>query len=155
MVFDDDALYIGAILFDDPEGIIALQKRRDGALSTDDRFQWILDTFHDGRTGYFFEVNAAGMMGDALLTATASGGGGGGSSSSRFRRAGGSSRGGSRRAWAGIWGRSKISLTAMARSSTPCRSRGLGYNPGARRMIPARAPRADLIGDPTPRRRFA
>ena len=103
VVFDDDALYIGAILFDDPEGIIALQKRRDGALSTDDRFQWILDTFHDGRTGYFFEVNAAGMMGDALLTATASGGGGGGSSSSRFRRAGGSSGGGSSRAWDGIW----------------------------------------------------
>ena len=78
---DAEALYIGAILYDDPDGIIALQKRRDGYLSTDDRFMWILDTFHDGRTGYFFEVNAAGMMGDALLTHTASSG----NSSSRSR----------------------------------------------------------------------
>ena len=81
VVFDAEALYIGAILYDDPDGIIALQKRRDGYLSTDDRFMWILDTFHDGRTGYFFEVNAAGMMGDALLTQTASSG----NSSSRSR----------------------------------------------------------------------
>ena len=34
---------------------------------------WILDTFRDGRTGYFFEINAAGLMGDGLM-----GGGGGG-----------------------------------------------------------------------------
>ena len=35
---------------------------------------WILDTFLDGRTGYFFEINPAGLMGDGILT----GGGGGG-----------------------------------------------------------------------------
>ncbi|HSG49584.1 MAG TPA: DUF5916 domain-containing protein, partial [Longimicrobiales bacterium] len=29
---------------------------------------WILDTFLDGRTGYFFEINAAGLMGDGLIT---------------------------------------------------------------------------------------
>ncbi len=86
VVFDEDALYIGAILYDDPEQILAFQKRRDGFLSTDDCFMWILDTFGDGRTGYFFETNAAGVMGDALITG--SGGGGGG---------------GSGRAWDGIW----------------------------------------------------
>ena len=92
VVYDEDAIYIGAILFDDPEGILAFQKRRDGFLSTDDRFMWILDTFRDGRTGYFFETNATGVMGDALIA-----GGSGG------RRGGGFGRGSSGRAWDGIW----------------------------------------------------
>ena len=65
IVYDEDALYIGAMFYDDPEGILVFQKRRDGFLSADDRFMWILDTFGDGRTGYFFETNAAGVMGDA------------------------------------------------------------------------------------------
>ena len=51
VVYDEDTLYIGAILYDDPERIIVFQKRRDGFLSADDRFMWILDTFQDGRTG--------------------------------------------------------------------------------------------------------
>ena len=82
VVYDEDAIYIGAMLYDDPERVLAFQKRRDGFLSADDRFMWILDTFQDGRTGYFFETNALGVMGDALI---AGGGGGGG------------------RAWDGIW----------------------------------------------------
>ena len=91
VVYDEDALYIGAMLYDDPEGILAFQMRRDGFLSTDDRFMWILDTFGDGRTGYFFETNAAGVMGDALISGGCGGGGGG--------RGGG----GGGRAWDGIW----------------------------------------------------
>ena len=67
VVIDGDALYIGAMFFDDPDGILAYQKRRDKGLGTDDRFMWILDTFLDGRTGYFFEINPAGLMGDGLL----------------------------------------------------------------------------------------
>ena len=98
VLYDEDALYIGAILYDDPNGILAFQKRRDGFLSTDDRFMWILDTFQDGRTGYFFETNAAGVMGDALIT----GGGGGGGRVSGFGFGGGVG-GGANRAWDGIW----------------------------------------------------
>ena len=67
IAYDKDRLYIGAILYDDPDGVIAYQKRRDAFLYTDDRFMWILDTFQDGRTGYFFETNPNGMRGDALL----------------------------------------------------------------------------------------
>ncbi|MDX1495374.1 MAG: DUF5916 domain-containing protein, partial [Longimicrobiales bacterium] len=89
VTFDEDNLYIGAMLYDDPSGILAFQRERDAFLSTDDRFMWILDTFRDGRTGYFFEINAAGMMGDAVLT-----GGGGGF---------GGGMGGGGRAWDGIW----------------------------------------------------
>ena len=68
IVYDEDALYIGAMLYDDPEGILAFQKRRDGFLRADDRFMWTLDTFHDLRTGYYFETTATGVMGDGLIT---------------------------------------------------------------------------------------
>lgn len=90
VLYDDDALYIGAMIFDHPDSILAFQKRRDAGLGTDDRFMWILDTFSDGRTGYFFEMNAAGLMGDGLI-----GGGGGGF--------------GVNKSWDGIWeGRTAI-----------------------------------------------
>jgi hypothetical protein len=82
IVFSGDELFIGAMLYDDPEGILAYQRRRDAGLGTDDRFMWILDTFLDGRTGYFFEINAAGLMGDGLITG---------------------SGGGMRKSWDGIW----------------------------------------------------
>ena len=73
ILYDEENLYIGAMLYDsDPEGILAYQKRRDQSLRTDDRFMWILDTFSDGRTGYFFEVNPAGLMGDGLIIGSGS-----------------------------------------------------------------------------------
>ena len=90
VVFDEDNLYIGAIIYDDPEGVMAFQRQRDAGLGTDDRFMWILDTFLDGRTGYFFEINAAGLMGDGIM------GGGGG-------RRGGGGGGSTNKAWDGIW----------------------------------------------------
>jgi len=68
LMYDSDHLYIGVILYDsDINGIIAYQKQRDAPLFSDDQFAWILDTFLDGRTGYFFEINPAGLMGDGLL----------------------------------------------------------------------------------------
>jgi hypothetical protein len=90
VVFDEDHLYIGAIVYDDPQQILAFQRERDASLGTDDRFMWILDTFLDGRTGYFFEINAAGLMGDGVIT------GGGG-------RGGDRRGGGINKAWDGIW----------------------------------------------------
>jgi hypothetical protein len=95
VVFDHDNLYIGALLFDEPEGILAHQKRRDAGLGTDDRFMWILDTFLDGRTGYFFEINPAGLMGDGLITGSGAGGRGSGINKS----------------WDGIW-EAKVSRRA-------------------------------------------
>lgn len=68
VLYDDRNLYIGVMLYDsEPDGVIGHQRRRDAGLGTDDRFMWILDTFMDGRTGYFFEINPAGLMGDGLL----------------------------------------------------------------------------------------
>lgn len=68
VLYDDEALYIGAMLYDsDPDGILAYQLQRDAGLSTDDRFMWIISTFDDNRTGYFFETNPAGLLGDGLI----------------------------------------------------------------------------------------
>ena len=94
VIFDSDNLYIGAIIYDDPEGILANQLERDASLGSDDRFMWILDTFRDGRTGYFFEINAAGLMGDGLMGGGGGGRGGGGR---------GGFGGGANKAWDGIW----------------------------------------------------
>ena len=93
VVFDEDNLYISAILYGNPANILAYQRQRDASLRTDDRFMWILDTFLDGRTGYFFEINPAGLMGDGILTGSGGGWGGGG----------GGGGGGSGKAWDGIW----------------------------------------------------
>ena len=68
VLYDDEALYIGAMLYDaNPAGILAYQRQRDAGLGTDDRFMWIISTFDDNRTGYFFETNPAGLLGDGLI----------------------------------------------------------------------------------------
>ncbi len=69
IAYDENNLYIGAIMYDsDPGEIKSFQRKRDAPLSTDDRFMWILDTFLDARNAYFFEINPGGLMGDGLLT---------------------------------------------------------------------------------------
>ena len=54
---------------------------RDAFLSADDRFMWVFDPYLDERSGYFFEINPSGSMGDSLV----------------------GSGGGNERAWDGIW----------------------------------------------------
>jgi len=62
-------LFIGVICYDaDPDGIRSYQRQRDMSLATDDRFMWILDTYRDGRSAYFLEINPGGLRGDGLLT---------------------------------------------------------------------------------------
>jgi hypothetical protein len=41
---------------------------RDGATKTDDTVSIILDTYGDRRTGYFFQINAAGTRTDGLIS---------------------------------------------------------------------------------------
>jgi len=67
IVYNADKLYMGVTLFDsEPDKLIAYQLGRDGNLPSDDKLQWTIDTFLDGRTGYFFEMNPNGSMADAL-----------------------------------------------------------------------------------------
>lgn len=69
IAFDEKNIYIAAIMYDsDPSGIKAFQMKRDASLRTDDRFQFIFDTFHDRRRAYFFEINPRAMRGDGLLS---------------------------------------------------------------------------------------
>uniref|UniRef100_A0A832HZY6 Carbohydrate binding family 9 domain-containing protein n=1 Tax=Eiseniibacteriota bacterium TaxID=2212470 RepID=A0A832HZY6_UNCEI len=67
VAFDDEALYVGARLWDTaPDSILARLTRRDVNVPAD-RFSLYLDPYHDRRSGYFFEVNAAGVLYDGTL----------------------------------------------------------------------------------------
>ena len=43
--------------------------QRDQSLAADDRFMVAIDTVFDGRSGYYFEINPSGAMGDGLVLA--------------------------------------------------------------------------------------
>ena len=51
----------------EPETMVLQNLRRDAFLNDDDRIEFVLDTFHDHKTSYFFQISAAGSRGDALL----------------------------------------------------------------------------------------
>ncbi|HLF10484.1 MAG TPA: carbohydrate binding family 9 domain-containing protein [Gammaproteobacteria bacterium] len=67
LLYDDDALYIGARLYDnDPENITAQNLRQNDSIAQDDRFYVTLDPFYTRRSGYFFGVNPNGVRNDGL-----------------------------------------------------------------------------------------
>ena len=66
IVYDADALYVGARLFDrEPRRIARRLGRRDSFTSSDD-FRVLIDSYHDHRTAFRFDVNAVGVKGDIL-----------------------------------------------------------------------------------------
>jgi hypothetical protein len=67
VLYDDDALYVGARLYDrSPDSVMAQLARRDRIVSAD-RFIVFLDSYYDRRTGFFFGINAAGTLYDGTL----------------------------------------------------------------------------------------
>ena len=95
ILFNDNSMYMGVVAYDsEPDQLKGNTMQRDAFLSADDRFMWVFDTYLDERTGYFFEMNPSGAMGDQLVS-----GGGGGFFGGRFDGFGGF--GG--REWDGIW----------------------------------------------------
>jgi hypothetical protein len=67
LLYDDDAFYIGARMFDsNPELIAAPTIRHGQGLGADDRLVVIIDPFNTRRAGYRFETNANGIRHDAL-----------------------------------------------------------------------------------------
>jgi len=89
VALDGRRLLLGVTCFDsEPDRLLANQMQRDQPFGGDDRFMWGLDTYLDGRTGYFFEINPAGAMGDGLVT----GPGGGGQFGGNMNKS-----------WDGIW----------------------------------------------------
>jgi hypothetical protein len=78
LLFDADALYIGAWLFDsDPDRIIVGERRRDAVLTQSDAFVVILDTYRDQQNGFVFGTNPGGIEYDAQVVNQGRGGGGG------------------------------------------------------------------------------
>src|ERR1044071_2340037 len=65
--FDDQAIYIGARMYDSqPNAIQARLVRRDTDTPAD-TFVFYVDPYHDKRTGYYFGINAAGTIYDGTL----------------------------------------------------------------------------------------
>src|SRR5687767_9557954 len=63
ILYDDDALYIGATLYD-RQAVRGRLGRRDMSMSASDWLTVILDTSHDHRTAVGFEVNPLGVRRD-------------------------------------------------------------------------------------------
>jgi hypothetical protein len=102
VLFDRDRIVLGITCFDsEPDRLLGNQMQRDQSFESDDRFMFAIDPFFDGRTGYFFEINPSGAMGDGLITSPDRGGGFGGQMN---------------KSWDGIWlarvRRSSIGWTA-------------------------------------------
>jgi hypothetical protein len=77
VIFTNDTLYIGAVMYDaDPNGIIVSDARRDSPLDDTDSFQMIVDTYRDRQNGFVFGTNPAGVEYDGQVTNEGQGGGG-------------------------------------------------------------------------------
>jgi len=67
IVYDDNALYIAARLFDSaPDSISATLGRRDHDIPSD-LFGIFISPYHDNRSGFYFGLNAAGTRYDGTL----------------------------------------------------------------------------------------
>jgi hypothetical protein len=99
LLYDEHRIIIGVTCFDsEPRRIMGNQMQRDQSLGADDRFMLSLDTYDDGRTGYYFEINPSGAMGDGLVQSGVGSGNG--------------NAGGVNRSWDGIW-TTRVSRDAM------------------------------------------
>ncbi len=77
VIFTNDTLYIGAVMYDsDPSGIIVSDARRDAPMDDTDSFQMIVDTYRDRQNGFVFGTNPAGIEYDGQVTNEGQGGGG-------------------------------------------------------------------------------
>ena len=63
-LYDDDALYVGAILYSE-NPIAARLKRRDASFADTDLFAVFIDGYHDHQVAYRFVLNAAGVRKDS------------------------------------------------------------------------------------------
>ncbi|MEX0601048.1 MAG: DUF5916 domain-containing protein, partial [Rhodothermales bacterium] len=67
VLYDHEAVYIAARMYDSaPDSIVARLGRRDAELESD-RFAVFLDPYLDRRSGFYFGLNAAGTLYDGVL----------------------------------------------------------------------------------------
>ncbi|NQV16773.1 carbohydrate binding family 9 domain-containing protein [bacterium] len=66
IAYDDEAIYVGARMWDtDPDSIVGRIGRRDAFLNAD-IFEVIIDSYHDKRSGFSFQINPAGSIRDEV-----------------------------------------------------------------------------------------
>jgi hypothetical protein len=121
VLYDEHRIVLGVRCLDsEPDRLLGNQMQRDQSITADDRFMVAIDTYSDGRSGYYFEINPSGAMGDGLVqpgTGTGSSTGGGG--------------GGVNRSWDGIWN-ARVARDAMgwtAEIEIPLQT--INFKPGA------------------------
>lgn len=69
IAYDEGHLYFGLVLHDsEPAAIRRSILHREGRIDQDDHVWIVLDSFHDRRNAYIFELNPFGTQGDALFT---------------------------------------------------------------------------------------
>src|SRR3989454_4228466 len=69
VIVTSDRIYFGFTCKDpDPRRIAIHTMQRDGDMTGDDTVSIVLDTYGDHRTGYFFQINAAGARVDGLIS---------------------------------------------------------------------------------------
>ncbi len=69
ILYNNDTLYIGARMFEaHPEDLVVTQMRRDSMLQGDEYLDIVIDTFHDHRNAFQFQINPAGARSDAYIT---------------------------------------------------------------------------------------
>src|SRR5690606_19286699 len=68
VLYDDRAIYIGAVLYDpQPDKILKELSIRDN-LSNADNFSIFFDPYHSGLHGFLFQLTAAGVQLDAIVS---------------------------------------------------------------------------------------
>ncbi len=69
VLYTKNAVYFGITCFDsDPKKIVATELRRDASQHLDDYFEIVIDSAHDRRNAYVFQINPLGTQRDALIT---------------------------------------------------------------------------------------
>jgi len=70
ILYDDENIYLGVQCYDsEPEKVVGTEMRRDYEVwRTNDYVRFILDTYHDLRTSYYFGTNPVGAQVDARVT---------------------------------------------------------------------------------------
>ena len=66
VAYDDDALYVAAVCYDDPDSVTAALARRDESRERD-FLEIDLDPHHDHQTGVWFTVGPSGWIGDGII----------------------------------------------------------------------------------------
>jgi hypothetical protein len=102
ILYTRNAVYFGIHCYDsEPSRIIATELRRDVSQDLDDRFEILIDSNHNRRGGYVFEINPLGTQSDGLIVEEQ-----GGTDGSDFDRG-----------WDGVW-TSEARITADGWTAT-------------------------------------